>query len=186
MTVSVGTGDLLIAPPNMLDSRFASTVMLITAHEEDMSMALCLNKVTEHTLSDILEPINLTLDQDPEIYWGGPVASNTVWMLHDDSWSTENTVYINSDWAVTSHYEMFNIIAKIGWPEQYRIMFGHCAWAQGQLEGELSGKEPWDHNHSWLVANKPTPEWLLGCDASRMWSLATNYCSHQAVGSWMN
>lgn len=185
MTVTVNAGDLLIAPPNMLDPRFKSSVMLITHHDPDMSMGLCLNRITEHTLRSILEPIKLDLDIDPEIYWGGPVAQNTVWMLHDNGWRVDNTVKVNKDWSVTSHPHMFHLMADGNWPEKFRIMIGHAGWAPGQLEREVLGQEPWDHNHSWLIASNPDPGWILGCEPNQMWSMACSFCGQRAIETWM-
>jgi len=185
MAVSVGDGDLLIAPPNMLDPRFGNTVLLITKHDIDGSWALCLNKPTDYTIGEIIKPLKLELDRDPVVYWGGPVAQNTVWMLHDNTWEIENTARINDQWSVTSHHQMFHYMSNGNWPEQYRIMLGHAGWSPGQLERELNGEEPWDQNHSWLVAHQPNPEWLLGCDPEGMWSSACSFCSQQTIDSWL-
>jgi len=186
MSMSIGAGDLLIAPPNMLDPRFRGSVLLLTHHDPDLSMGLCLNKQTEHTLSSILEPINLDLDRDPEIFWGGPVAQNTVWMLHDIGWRIENTVKVNDDWAVTSHHHMFHMMNQGNWPDRYRIMIGHAGWAPGQLENELAGNDPWDHDHSWLIASDPDPDWLIGCEPNQMWSMACSFAGQRAVETWMS
>ncbi len=186
MSISINAGNLIIAPPNMLDFRFQGSVMLLTQHEPDLSMALCLNKITEHTLSSIIEPINVNLDRDPEIYWGGPVAQNTVWMLHDPKWRLDNTRDIDDNWSVTSHHHMFHMMTAGNWPEKFRIMIGHAGWAPGQLERELQGQEPWDHNHSWLIDSDPNPEWLLDCEPSQMWSMACSFCGQKAVEAWMS
>jgi putative transcriptional regulator len=185
MTVTVSEGDLLIAPPSMLDRRFGNTVLLMTKHDRGGSSALCLNKSTEYGLRELLKPLNLDIDIDPEVYWGGPVSQNTVWMLHDNSWGIDNTQRINDAWSMTSHHRMFHYLANGEWPDCFRIMMGHACWAPGQLEGELRGHEPWKADHSWLVAQGPDPSWLLGCDTSDMWQSATSFCSQQAVDSWL-
>jgi putative transcriptional regulator len=186
MAVSIGEGDLLIAPPNMLDPRFSNTVILISRHDPDSSLGLCLNKPTEHNLSDVLKFMDLDLDRDPVVYWGGPVAQSTLWMLHDSSWRVENTMDIDDQWSMTSHHEMFNFISQNCWPDRYRLFLGHAGWAPGQLEGELLGYEPWNPNHSWLIAHDPEPDWLLGCDPKEMWSMACSFCSQQTVDGWMS
>lgn len=186
MAVTIGSGDLLIAPPNMLDPRFRESVILVTNHTAEGSHGLCLNRSTEHTLKDILKPLKLDLDRDPEVYWGGPVSLTTVWMLHDKSWSIGNTQSINDQWSLTSHYKMFHHMVEGHWPDRFRIMLGHAGWGQGQLEAELRGWEPWDPHHSWLIAHDPEPQWLLDCDPEQMWSMSCSFCGQQTVDSWMS
>lgn len=185
MTVKVRAGDLLIAPPTMPDPRFEHGVMLVTHHNSRGAFALCVNRQTEHTLKDILEPIDITMDRDVPLYWGGPVGTNTVWMLHDPQWSVDNTMRIDDNWAITSHLHMFNKMSQGDWPSRFRIMFGHASWQAGQLEAELEGREPWDHKSSWLVAHRPDPEWLINYDPEELWTSSCSLCSQQTVDSWM-
>ncbi len=185
MSQSVIRGDLLIAPPTMPDPRFSHSLLLVTAHSAQGSHALCVNRPTEHTLKDILDPLDIQLDQNPQLYWGGPVSTQTVWMLHDPDWQIENTLNINGDWSVTSHYKMFDKMAQGDYPERYRIMFGHASWDKGQLAAELEGREPWSHRSSWLVLHRPNPDWLLNSDVESLWTSSCSLCSQQTVDSWM-
>lgn len=184
--VRINSGDLLIAPPSMLDHRFENTVLLLTHHDDEMSLALALNKKSNYRVNEILKPFKISLDSNPVLYWGGPVNPTTIWMLHDADWQIENTGKLNDDWAVTSHENMFHELQSGNWPSRYRIMCGHCAWAPGQLEGELEGIAPWDHKSSWLVAHDPDKNWLLGCDPDDLWQKATSFCGQQTVDSWMS
>lgn len=185
MSVTVKAGDLLISPPNMPDPRFHRAVLFLTHYNRQGAYALCVNKPTEHTLKDILKPLNLELDRDCNLYWGGPVAPTTVWMLHDNSWAVTNTIRVNQDWSITSNLGMFHKMAEGHWPERYKIMFGHASWDAGQLEMELEGQEPWHHDASWLVVKNPNAEWLHHYEPSELWSSGCSICSQQTVNSWM-
>ena len=185
MACLISTGDILVAPPTMPDPRFTNTVLLVTHHGSRASQALCLNKPSEYTLNEIIKPLNLRLDRDPRLYWGGPVSPNTVWMLHDPNWLTEGSVMINSEWAMTSHMQMFNKIVNDSWPDRYRIMFGHSTWGPGQLESELDGADPFPLEGSWLVVHKPNPDWLVNSSVDHLWSSSCGLCGQQAVDSWM-
>jgi putative transcriptional regulator len=182
--MDIEVGDLLIAPPKITDSRFEKSVLLI-AHHRETSLAFCLNKKTGHRLSDIVRELNLNLPQDIDLYWGGPVHTNTVWMIHDSSWQHDATVQINDEWFFTSHFSMFHQMADRDMPERFRIVFGCASWAPGQLEAELEGSPPWSKNHSWLVLEKPDPEWLLECDVNKLWIDSTDLCSKKAVAQWI-
>lgn len=179
-------GDLLIAPPGMPDHRFNKTVMLVTSHQ-NTSMAFCLNRRTKFNLSNVLSEINLDIDleHDTQLYWGGPVFTNTVWLLHDNDWQHEMSVEIDQNWSMCSHQSMFNEIALGNVPNNYRIFFGCASWGPGQLESEINGDPPWSKNHSWLILEKPDPLWLLKCDLEDLWIQSCDSCSRKAVNQWI-
>ena len=52
-------GDLLISPPNISDSRFDKTVLLVTRSTNQGSLALCLNRPTSHLINDVLKEVNI-------------------------------------------------------------------------------------------------------------------------------
>jgi len=47
------SGSFLIAPPAMIDSRFSKTVLLVTHNNLAGTFALCINKPTNHDISQI-------------------------------------------------------------------------------------------------------------------------------------
>jgi putative transcriptional regulator len=177
-------GDLLLAPPNMPDQRFQNSVILLTKHTSRGSQGICLNRYTEHFVSEIIDPLGIDLDFDCEIFWGGPVSPTTVWMLHDHSWHRENTDIIDNHWAITSHSEMFHDL-KNHRPQQFRLVIGQAIWGPGQLEAELRGQEPWRHDQSWLIVHDPDPQWLLDSDPDLIWQSACGISGRQAVESWL-
>lgn len=182
----INPGDLLIAPPGMPDHRFSKTVMFLTSHNST-SMAFCLNRKTKFNLNNVLSEINLELDsyQDTQLFWGGPVFTNTVWLLHDNNWQHDTSIDVNQHWSITSHYTMFNEIAKGNMPEKYRIFFGCASWGPGQLESEIEGNHPWSKNNSWLTLENPDPDWLLNCDIDDLWIQSTDLCSKKAIDQWI-
>lgn len=177
--------DLLIAPPQIPDKRFRGTVLMMTHDHQGGTFALCLNQPTDHTLLDILEDTGIEANLNFPLYWGGPVNPGSVWMLHSTDWSIESTVNINDDWAMTSNEEMFHHLADGDCPRFFRMMFGYCSWAPGQLKAELRGAAPWNKNHSWLIAENPGPEWIMEYPVDELWAASAELCSHQAVDSWL-
>jgi putative transcriptional regulator len=178
-------GDLLISPPTISDSRFEKTVLLVTRNTAQGSLAFCLNRPTQYKINDVLKEIDIELSQNLNLHWGGPVAQNTVWMLHDSNWKIESTARINSDWSMTSSTAMFHHLADNDYPERFKIFFGQSSWGPGQLEGELLGDPPWSINHSWLTLKQPDPIWLSEINAKEMWIESTQLCGEQATDSWM-
>lgn len=188
MTIEAKATDLLIAPPGLPDSRFRGCVLMLTHHHTGGSFALCVNQPTEYTLQDIVEDTELNLDVELNfpVYWGGPVSPNTIWMLHSSEWSIPDaTVSINDEWSMTSTVSMFIHLADGDCPNHFRIVYGYCSWAPGQLDCELMGQGAWRREHAWLVANNPGPGWLLEQPVDDLWANATTESSHQAVDSWL-
>lgn len=183
MIPELHAGDILISPPNMPDPRFKNTVLLLTHDSEDGSFALCVNRPTKHLVSELVPDLDLQLDIP--LYWGGPVSSQTVWMLHDRDWSVPNTLEVNEDWSMTSSLAMFHHLADNDRPKRFRIMYGYCSWAADQLQQELQGIRPWKRENSWLVAHGPDPEWLFDVEEDKLWPSAASLCANQAVASWM-
>jgi putative transcriptional regulator len=186
--ITVRPSDLLIAPPNLPDARFRKAVLMLTHSHEGGSFALCLNRPTRYDCMDILK--DLDLDEDINmplpLYWGGPVSPGTVWMLHSSEWSMQDhTVEINDEWSMTSNERMFLCLNDGDQPQQFRLMFGFCSWAPGQLQAELKGLPPRNPKHSWLVAQNPGAEWVFEQPVENLWENATTLSSHQAVDSWL-
>jgi putative transcriptional regulator len=177
----IKTGDLLIAPPNCLDHRFKNSVMLITRHS-DHSMALCLNRPGEINLSRVLDRCDLFYDQD--LYWGGPMFLQTIWMLHDPNWIMVNTVEIDDKWNLTSNADMIDRMVKGDIPDRFRLFYGCATWAPGQLMMEINGEYPWSPEHSWLIAESPDPDWLISTNPDDLWSKSIELSSNQAVSAW--
>ena len=69
MPIRLSAGDLLVAPPSIIDKRFEKTVMLLTHSNSRGAFALCLNRQTDHSVNDILEPVDdantVSLDKVP-------------------------------------------------------------------------------------------------------------------------
>lgn len=177
-------GDLLIAPPSMQDSRFARSVIMLTSVGM-ITSGFVLNRATDHSVNDLVSKMNLDLDEEIPVYWGGPVSPNTVWMLHDPDWQHDQTVQINEHWSATSHLSMFHHINDGDRPQRFRVFIGCASWAPGQLDHELEGTPPWTQNSSWLTVHRPDPDCLLDSDGDDLWTQATGMSRQQAVDQWI-
>lgn len=185
--ITVDSTDLLIAPPGIPDPRFRNTVLMLTHQQEQASFALCVNRPTAYTLDQILANSDYSrLEMPPfPIYWGGPVSTQSLWIMHSTDWVTEETVVISPEWAMTSNETMFYSLAEGDCPRHFRIVMGYCSWQGDQLSNELNGVRPWTPEHAWLVARNLGPEWLFEQSVEDLWASATTLCSHQAVDSWL-
>ena len=179
----IDAGWLLIAPPNMPDPRFKQTVILITQHGINGTQGLCINKPAPNTVNTLIEPLGHSLADDHQIYWGGPVATTTLWLLHENPWTSENTMEINDDWALTSSLQMFDQIT-LDPPREQRYCIGLASWAPGQLEAELQGDQKWSREASWLLAHSPGPSDLFQIPTRDLWAFCCELSGKEAVANW--
>ena len=183
--VSLAQGDIIVAPPAMRDSRFRGSAILITYHDLDGSLGLCLNKPTSYTLDKITEEVGLDRPLNFPMYWGGPVNPGTIWMLHSPEWRLANTIDVNEGWSLTSNEQMFWAAQEADLPRYFRFFHGFCSWTSQQLDSELQGIEPWSHNSSWLTVEQPDAETLIEMPVEHLWQHCLTVSSHQAVSSWL-
>lgn len=181
---NLAVGDLIIAPPRIRDSRFNKSVIMLTTQRNGASFGLCLNKPSEYTLADLAEELELDHYPNVPLYWGGPVNTSTIWMLHTSDWYIATSVEINEHWCMTSHTSMFHHLADGDCPRDFILTFGFCGWAQGQLAAELRGDPPYTIESSWLTWHQPD-EHLLQIPTTDLWRVSTEQSARQAVSHWM-
>jgi putative transcriptional regulator len=184
-SLDLAAGDWLVSPPSMKDPRFANSVVMLTYHN-DNSLGFCLNKSLKHRFNDVVGTLSINLNPEPEIFWGGPVNQNTVWMIHDDTWGHPASIAIDENWNVLSHVTMFDDFNDDHKPNDFKILLGCSSWAPNQLISELRGDPPWNQNHSWLILKKPDPSLITEIDPEDLWKIATDLCLRQSVSQLMS
>ncbi|ACB94368.1 YqgE/AlgH family protein [Beijerinckia indica] len=161
-------GQLLIAMPNMVDNRFARSVIYLCAHSEEGAMGIVLNraarKINFPQLLVQLEVIGadeaIRLPNSAEtmqVLNGGPVETGRGFVLHSDDFFIDNsTLPIDGGVSLTATIDILRAIAKGSGPHQAILALGYAGWSAGQLEEEIQ------HN-GWL--NCPADPSLIFDDA---------------------
>ena len=109
------TGQLLIAMPQMLDPRFARSVVYVCAHSENEgAMGLVVNKLFEALTMDELFT-HLKLDPGPlgrsrPVCFGGPVEPGRGFVLHTADYREEATLVVTDGLAVTATLDILRAI----------------------------------------------------------------------------
>lgn len=182
----VAATDLLIAAPTLPDPRFAQSVLMLTQHDSAGSHGLVVNRVLPTTLAEVMQATHQDLAlPHADLYWGGPVNSHSIWMLHSSEWQTDTTVTIDKQWAMTSNMQMFYAISVGDWPAHWRMFVGYATWQPGQLACELGGRAGWRRSDAWLTATNQGAEWLFEQPVELMWHNAITLSGHQAVDTWL-
>ena len=162
------TGQLLVATPDMKDSRFAESVIYMVKHDATGAMGLVINKpMAKGSIEDLLKGFGLEGKNsllEIVIHYGGPVGARQGFLLHTDDHSIDSTTKVSNGIAMTADVKMLEALAGGKAPRQSLFMLGYAGWAPGQLEAELK-------TNSWftLPADKAL---IFGADADKKWRQA--------------
>ncbi len=163
-------GMFLVATNQMVDPRFKQTVILICNHDERGALGLVLtNPYDEIRFTDILTTLKLKITDIsyPDIYCGGPVALDSLFILHPPELSnvlfrsTEVMagVFLGNDLDLLAHYSSDEKVKDI------RFFLGYSGWGAGQLEQELGFD-------GWLVLPATAFD-VFHCPSDTLWQQVT-------------
>lgn len=162
-------GKLLIAMPEIDDERFARTVILVCAHNNEHAMGIVLNrKMGDLTLAELLDQLDVPIETAPPdepIIVGGPVGKDRGFVIHSEDFeSIGATIPIREGMRLTATKEVLQAIASDECPKKCRLALGYSGWGPMQLEGELK-------ENIWLVADADD-EIVFGGDFENKWERA--------------
>jgi len=136
------TGQLLVAMPQMMDPRFARSVVYICAHSEEAgAMGLVVNKLLQAlTMDELFTHLKLEparQNQASPVYFGGPVEPGRGFVLHTAEYKEEATLAVSGDFAVTATLDILRAIGRGEGPRRSILALGYAGWAPGQLDAEI-------------------------------------------------
>ncbi|MFN8310624.1 MAG: YqgE/AlgH family protein [Chitinophagales bacterium] len=138
-------GQLLLSEPFMWDENFKRTVVLVCSHTTDGTSGLLLNKPVQLKLQDLISDFPEAFDA--ALYFGGPVGTDLVQILHTVGNELEGSRKIcDGVWWGGDFKQLKDRIrqGKIS-PDQVRFYLGYSGWEGGQLDQEM-------HDNSWIIS----------------------------------
>lgn len=164
------TGHLLVAMPQMEDSRFERTVIYMCAHNADGAMGLVVNKLFDAiTFPDLLEQLNIETGPKTEqirVHFGGPVESGRGFVLHTDDYVRDGTLKVRQGFALTATVDILKAIAQGEGPSHSLLALGYSGWGPGQLESEIAA-------NGWLIV-PANAELVFASELDDKWERAMN------------
>ncbi|MEE8278416.1 MAG: YqgE/AlgH family protein [Thermoanaerobaculia bacterium] len=151
---------LLLAMPQVLDSFFHRSVVVLLRHTEEGSFGFIVNRPTEIPLTAILKGMEISWqgEDDVMVYFGGPVQSQLGSVMFtqraDDPQEVdgdENSMEVCPGIGMTQHLDELGRLARDP-PERFRLYLGYAGWGAGQLVREIM-------RNDWLTA--PVQDELL-------------------------
>jgi len=166
--VSVLTGQLLIAMPQMEDPRFEHSVVFLFSHSpDDGAMGVIINKtiegLTEGELFAHLEIEAAAVSLQP-VHFGGPVGPELGFVLHSAEYHEKGTTGIGDDFALTTSFDVLKAMSKGEGPRRRLLALGYAGWGPGQLEAELQ-------DNGWLLVAADT-DLVFAADDGAKWQRA--------------
>jgi putative transcriptional regulator len=163
------TGTLLIAMPQMLDPRFARSVIYLCAHSEsDGAMGLVINKVVGAlTMGELFAQLEISLDgasRSRPVHFGGPVETGRGFVLHTADYRDEGTLVLADNLAVTATLDILRAIGQDKGPQKSLLALGYAGWAPGQLDAEIQA-------NGWLSVAADA-EFVFDPDVEGKWNRA--------------
>lgn len=158
----------LLATPSIQDPLFASSVVYMCEHNEQGSMGVVVNHLSDQTLENIFQQLEIDCE-DPQtlntsVYIGGPVKLQQGFVLHTSDNSWEKSIEIGEGVYLTSSRDILEAIAAQKGPQKYMVILGFSGWSAGQLEQELQ-------ENSWLTA-RSSRDITFNSDIDQKWQLA--------------
>lgn len=147
-------GKMLVSMPHLADPRFYHSTLAMYKHDDEGAGGIIFNKPAKSLiLSDLFGDMGISLLPDMHeepVYYGGPVNTNQVFVLHSHDYMDKDTVPIASGISMTTNKHILTSIANRTGPQKFKICLGCAVWGPRQLESEISGA--WQHNElsSWL------------------------------------
>ncbi len=164
------TGQFLVATAAMRDPRFVQTVIYMIKHNGDGAMGLVINRpVAKGPIADLLQGFGLQNKDahgDIILHYGGPVSTNTGFVLHSDDVLLDTSTRVKDGIAVTADPRLIQSMSRGKGPRQSLFILGYAGWASGQLENEILAD-------SWYVV-PADKQILFGADADKKWQRAVD------------
>ena len=153
-------GDILLAQPFMEDTNFKQAAILLTDYHDTGSVGFILNKPLEMNVGDLLASFP---EFDSPVFYGGPVANDTIHYLHTVGELLEGSHYVLNGvyWGGDYDKLKFLIRTELIKPSQIKFYVGYSGWSPQQLEEELK-------TGSWVVAYGD-PNYVFKSDHQKLW-----------------
>ena len=124
----------------MKDPNFSRTVVLIVEHNDSGSMGLVLNRPTAVEVRSALAGHFELPEAEAPVYYGGPVESQALFLLHDSVEQAGGELPILPGLFVGANADVFEkiVVTAAATGARYKVFAGCAGWGPDQLDGELS------------------------------------------------
>jgi len=129
---------LLVAQPDMLDTNFARTVVLVMRPEDGGPLGIILNRPTNVQMRELYPERTELAGRNDLVFYGGPVQPDALLFAFRSAVKPPKGLNVIGDIYISGFSEVLDELLKH--PEnanEQRFFAGYAGWAQGQLEFEI-------------------------------------------------
>lgn len=132
-------GKFLVASRDLGDPNFAHTVILLIHYSNEQgSVGLVINHVTDVPLSRVFEDLKEAKGRKDPVYIGGPVELNSVLALLQTPAKPGNAEHVFGNvYLISSKTALRTALAASSDGSVFRAYVGYAGWGPGQLEHEV-------------------------------------------------
>eukprot|EP01133_Synstelium_polycarpum_P010147 gene10147-11824_t len=155
------SGKLLISEPFLNDPNFRRSVVLIAEYSELGTLGFVLNHKSNLLLSDLLPDLE---HADFPVYFGGPVATDTVHFIHRcyDKMNDGEEIAPGIYWG--GNFETLSILLKNNSisSEEVKFFVGYSGWGEDQLADEI-------RENTWIVSDQYHADVVFSDNEEEVW-----------------
>lgn len=154
-------GSLLLAEPFLMDPNFKRTAVLLCEHSTGgSSIGFIMNRPLAMNVDELIEDFP---EFSCEVFWGGPVQTDTIHYVHNVGDLLEDSVKVSDGvyWGGDFQKLKFLIASQLILPGNIRFFIGYSGWGEGQLQDELS-------YGSWILADMDS-NYLFNSPPDGLW-----------------
>lgn len=131
---------LLIALPDMQDTRFKQAVILVCEHNSDGAMGLVINHPIEDIdTNQIFNELGLPQPHDNlQVLDGGPVNKSSGFILYNDNQRFKSSINLINNLTLTTSKDLLEKISTHQLSSSWHFILGYSGWDQDQLETEVA------------------------------------------------
>jgi len=140
-------GSLILAQPFLNDTVFKRAVCIMCAHNKiDGSFGFIVNKKSNFIISDFIKELD---HFSTPVYYGGPVATDSLFFIHDNQLEITgaNKIADNVYWGGDFDEMKTKLSQRKEGEVNIKFFMGYSGWDNGQLRKEII-------ENSWIVTNK--------------------------------
>tara|TARA_B110000977_G_C10875431_1_gene415325 strand:- start:190 stop:741 length:552 start_codon:yes stop_codon:yes gene_type:complete len=163
-------GKILVALPNITQGVFSKALVFVQQSDSNGTVGFILNKRFPPNKAKYIAS-QLNIDEWNRVYYGGPVATNTGFVLHSEDYRNDDTVQVLDNIWFTPGGSIIEDMKNGIKPKEYMLILGHSSWAPGQLDAEMIGAPPYESS-SWVTADPDASMFYGRQDAIRSWDFA--------------
>lgn len=179
-------GHILAAGPLNPRDNLDHSVILVVKHDHTKSFGLQLNRpIADFTLRDVGDQMDIFLDCDDSIYYGGSIGASKIHVIHTNDWSGLTTVRVTDQLSVTNDTSVLEAISRGDGPAQFKACAGIWGWDAGKLDAQVDARPEDTVRYRWesVVA---TPELVFNTDSFLdQWHSAVEASARQQASSWL-